>query len=669
MMTPLTTPHNRLKIYYWSLFILSLGLVAMAALAKAQQSSAPADSAPAGSAQTDYKNKPALKGLFFDRGTFPNPHAHIPAQCYTETSFGTQNPCHVCHTDGVARLKLGNNNPQAGDNPMVGSMQTVYGFGVYDYPYVPNSSINPWENTLRPEVLQRVVGELGEEPEKWDMQTYIREDNWTPALAKRPQSADPSAWDTGRDSPFRLFPSLSPVDLPADNDGFVRTNDSKRAIFDDKSGKLTGWRAINFMPYGIFSPMTGSVSGVYIRLPQAFMKNKQGQFERGIYERNLELLTNNVQDRLKEGQSHYLGAAQDIAIVRGQYPLGTELAHPLHYVDLAEAGTRSKRVKEIRWMYKMHEWHPAEFGNELKEESAPVFANAEQGWIENGTGWILAGWIEDKAGHLRPQTPSELTQCVACHSSNARQNEIGQNGVFTSGTGNTIDSTWALPRKFSGAAGWREMDYLGYEPATGQLSIAEPKNRMANIGEFRLFLDRVVGASLYGDMPASMDEFFAKQIRQKRGYSADWPTLQSALTSKDVMAIKDIQQLRQKLMREFTAKGEYLDKDGRIRSELFLPSTDEALKAAQRYRQVVVSQRYDFGKDVFDETPFTFRYFRTPETAYKHQDGRPYQLGEVITDRPVDERPPSFTYGIGVIDTLIPEEGPESYTDYVPLLK
>ncbi len=106
-------------------------------------------------------------------------------------------------------------------------------------------------------------------------------------------------------------------------------------------------------------------------------------------------------------------------------------------------------------MYKAREWHPEEFGLAFKDESAPVYASRDQGWIENGTGWLLAGWIEDAAGRLRPQTPAELTQCVGCHSGNVRQSDIGQNAVFTSGTGNTIDATWSLPRKFAGDAGWR----------------------------------------------------------------------------------------------------------------------------------------------------------------------------------------------------------------------
>lgn len=646
----------------------------------------PATTTPPTTTQAAPLQKAALRGEHISRSTFPNKHAHIPAQCYAETSFGTQNACQYCHTDGVYELGL-NNNPQAGANPMVGNMQAEYGFGVYDYPQVVNSSINPWINTLRPEELRRIVASLGEKPESWDMQAYVRQDNWALAYTKRP-AARPTKWDSGVDSPYRLFPALAPADLPAQDDGFVRSQVQARGVFRDARGWLTGWRAVNFMPYGIFTPQTGSVSGVYVRLPQLFMRSASGAFDLGTYARNLDLVQRNVQGRLK-GEKAYVGAAARVPIVRGQYPLGTEFAHPLHYVDLQAdgsdpavspfPGTRARRVKEIRWMYKAREWHPDEFGLSLKEESAPVYANRTQGWIENGTGWLLGGWIEDRAGELRAQTASELTQCVACHSGNARQSDIGQNGVFTSGTGNTIDATWAMPRQFTGAQGWREMDYLGYQApgagqAFGKLRTPEPVNRARNVGEYRFFLDHVVGVSLYGDMPGSVDHFLNARITRKAGYSADWPALRAALEKLDPQGVKTAQETRLKLMREFTARGEHLTSGGTVRPELFLPTMPDALETARRYRQVVVSQRYDFGKDVFPETPFTFRYYRTPDTAFPHQDGRPYATGEVVTDRPVNPDPVSFTYGIGVTPTLIDEEKPEEeggnfVRDYVPFLK
>lgn len=631
----------------------------------------------------------ALKGIAIDRGTFPNPHAHIPAQCYIETSHGTQNACMFCHTDGVSNLKLGNNNAQAGANPNVGNLQAEYAFGVVNFPFVVNSSINPWINTLKPEELRKAVDAQGYKPEEWDMQAYIRQDNWKAAFAQRPGSS--RDWDPKIDSPFRLFPGLSPDDLPAMEDGFVRSTVEARGFFNDGKGWITGWRAVNFMPYGIFTPLAGSVSGIYIRLPTQMMQREDGSFDLATYKTNLDLVERTIQDRL-QGETHYTGAAKNIAIVRGQYPLGTEFAHPLHYVDVEAdgsnpsissfPGTRSQHVKEIRWMYKAHPWYPEEFGQGLKDEGAPVYANREQGWIENGVGWILGGWIEDKDGALRPQTPSELTQCVSCHSGNVRQAEIGQNATYTSGTGNTIDSTWALPRKFAGDAGWKEMNYLGYtakaqalfDENPGYMTVKEPQNRYLNRGEFRVFLDYVVGASLYGDMPKTVEAYLANQISKKNGYAADWPNLEPLIDAKDAEGIKQAQALRLKLMRDFTTRRGHLDSEGRIQPQLFLPTRQNALASAGRYRQVVVTQRYDFGKDVFPETPFTLLYLRTKDVGFDHQNGKPYELGEVITDRPINTTVGEFTYGMGITPTLIDEEQPYAeggtfLSDYVPLLK
>lgn len=36
--------------------------------------------------------------------------------------------------------------------------------------------------------------------------------------------------------PFRLFPGLNPADLPADDDGFVRSADANGGIFRDDGG-------------------------------------------------------------------------------------------------------------------------------------------------------------------------------------------------------------------------------------------------------------------------------------------------------------------------------------------------------------------------------------------------------------------------------------------------
>jgi hypothetical protein len=629
--------------------------------------------------------KAALVGEYLDRTTFRNPYGHIPAQCYVETSGGTQNACLFCHTNGVYLQGLGNNNPQAGYEPLVGDLQQEYAFVALRHPFVQNGSVMPWENTLHPERLQAAVAALGVDPADWDMESYVRQDNWRDAYAQRPGS--PLEWDPKINVPFRLFPGLDPADLPADADGFVRSEQTANGFFNDAQGRITGWRAVNFMPYGIFTPHTGSVSGIYLRLPEAFMRNSAGDFDLATYRDNLDLLERAIQDRLLPGDpAQYHGVAATIAVQRGLYPLGTEFAHPLHYVDVAAdgsdaavspfPGTRARRVKEMRYMYKYKAFNPWAIAPGNKEEGAPLHASATQGWADNGAGWYLAGYIENAAGTLRPQTPAELVQCVGCHSGNVLQPETGY-AQFNSGTGNTIDSTWAFPRKFAGDAGWREMDYLGYvadagaaaDATPGRAGLGDPINRKYGVGEFRFFLEHVVGASLYGDMPAPVEAFLAQRITTARGYSANWPALDTAAPA----TLAAAQRQRQILMRELTARKEHLDADGSLHGALLYPPRDGARAGAARYRQVVATQRYDLGKDVFDATPFTYRYYRDAGQAFAHQDGNTYQSGEVISDRPIDTEPTSFTYGIGVgatlIDAGLPFAGGGTYEpEYSPLL-
>jgi hypothetical protein len=241
--------------------------------------------------------------------------------------------------------------------------------------------------------------------------------------------------------------------------------------------------------------------------------------------------------------------------------------------------------------------------------------------------------------------------------------DVGQHATYTSGVGNTIDSTWAMGRKFAGDAGWQEMNYLGYranlqagEAATQEIwTVAEPVNRQLNRGEFRVFLDYVVGASLYGDMPDTVEGYLASQITRARGYEADWPELKSAVAQHDAAGIKAVQAQRLSLMRAFTARGAHLNEAGTIRPELFLPTRLNALAGASRYRQVVVTQRYDYGKDVFPRrrshcATFAQRMLPTPTRT-----GSAYKLGEVITDRPINNTVGDFAYGMGTEPTLIDE--------------
>ena len=87
------------------------------------------------------------------------------------------------------------------------------------------------------------------------------------------------------------------------------------------------------------------------------MQREDGSFDRTVYARNLDVLERAIQDRLRpEDGAFYQGAARTVALERGRYPVGTEIAHPLHYVEVAAdgndsavspyPGTRARRVKE-----------------------------------------------------------------------------------------------------------------------------------------------------------------------------------------------------------------------------------------------------------------------------------------------------------------------------------
>ncbi len=624
---------------------------------------------------TSIKNN-ALLGDKVSPLTFSNPYAQVPAQCYIETAAGTQNACLFCHTNGVWAQGMGNNVPQAGAFADIGNFQREYSFAPYGET-APLATINRWDNTLHPEKLSAHVASLGIDQAQWDMQSYIRQDNWQAAYNQRPLKT--TAWDSGTDSPFRLLPALDPSDLPAQADGFVRTSRGENSFFTDSAGMNTGWRAINFMPYGIFSPQTGSVSGIYIRLPAVFMQDEQGKFDAPTYSNNLELLAKAVQNRLSEqDRKTYFGKATTVLVQKGVYPVGTEFAHPLHYVDIdadgSDAdvsifpGTRSQRIKEVRYMIKWDDYNPMAHRPTAGADPELIKGNDQHGWVDNGAGWYLAGFIEDNTGKLRPQNREEMTQCIGCHSG-VRETQLYL--TFTSGSGNTVDSTWAFPRQLPNEQGWGEMNYLGYIKAQATASLSEPTNRDQNKGEYRLFLEHVVGANLYGDMPASIEAFLKSTILTSQGYSANWP----AIDTSNAEVYQANQKLRQKLMRELTAKGDYKDAQGRIKAELFYPPKPDALAGAARYRQVVVTQSYNKGKDVFPQTPHTFKAMRPASDPVRKVDDSAYAFGETITERSIEhDNPASITYRAGnqatEIDPNLPfAQGGNYLPNYTPFLE
>jgi hypothetical protein len=580
-----------------------------------------------------------------------NEDPSIPAQCWVETNYGTQNACLYCHTDYLAKMKHGNAFP-------LGEDQILYSF--------PSPNLNKvlWRNTIFPqEIGERLEKEGIALPDREDV-AYVRRDNWQPAYAKA-RTGSGAEWLNKKSSEFILFPALNPSHLfpfrekdptGAGTHGFIDTDGFVR----DEKQEFTGWRAVNFFPYGIFTPLSGSVSGIYIRLPRPFM-SEGNTFNREVYRKNLYLLEQNIKNRPYR-ETHYYGDAANVAVVRGFFPVGTEFAHPLHYVDLNAdgetgarvdgvvdnttetyefPGTRSRRVKEIRYMYK---WK--EVGIDDIDEDAHydhfVIGNEGQGWVDNNAGWVLSAYIEDRRGALRPQTTEELMQCIGCHGK----------------VGNTVDSVWSFLRKLPGDAGWREMDYGDYDVKQRQRTrLQDYAHQNAAMGELGFFYHVVVGADLYGVMPREIAaELRDYAVANEKSLGLKHPTdaIFDDIQLKNMTAAGRRSHLleRQKVMRAFVSDRAYLDRDEKagkrfVKGSLLYPTPETMKNNISLYRRIVLDQSYNLGKDVFgseaDNVPFTLR----SDGTVKDAAGKIIPVGQIIVSRPYDKE------GVGTTPTGI----------------
>lgn len=570
-----------------------------------------------------------------------NEEPSIPPQCWIETGYGTQNACLYCHTDFLADIGHGNAFP-------LGEDQILYSF--------PSPDLNTvlWRNTIFPqEIVARLKAEGIVLPDPEDVD-YVRVDNWQPAYDKA-RAGGETGWLNPASDKFVLFPALNPRHLfpYSENDptgggshGFVDTD----GFVQDENSELTGWRAVNFFPYGIFTPLSGSVSGIYIRLPEAFM-NEGNRFSRTVYEKNLGLLESNIKNR-SYTDTHYHGDAAQVKVTPGFFPQGTEFAHPLHYVDLNAdgqagntvdgvtgntgptyefPGTRSRRLKEMRYMYKYKEVGIDDITEDAHYESV-VIGHEGQGWVDNNAGWLLSAYIEDRRGDLRPQTTEELMQCMGCHGK----------------VGNTVDSVWSFQRKLPESAGWREMDYGAFDSARPEKSrLQDYVHADTTMGEQGYFYHVVVGADLYGVMPDEIARAL-KEYAAPRIQALDLAHPLDAVFNDDLLKNMAAEERRahlldrQKVMRKFVSDLSYLEHDeytGRsyIKGTLLYPSFGTMKNNIQLYRKIVLDQSFNLGKDVFgtesDNVPFAFR----SDGTVKDAAGRIIPLGEIITSRPYDE--------------------------------
>ncbi len=572
----------------------------------------------------------------------------IPVQCWIETSYGSQNACKYCHTNYLADIKHGNAFPMA-------DTQILYNF--------PSPNLNKinWKNVIAPqEIIERLKNEGIEipEPDNPENLVYVRKDNWKIAyMMARPNEDD--TWNnlSNAGSDLQLFPALNPDNLyPLDKEN--PTDDGLHGFIDEEGfvrnriQDYTGWRAVNFFPYAVFTPLSGSVSGIYIRLSRPFM-SENGIINIEIYKKNLDLLEKNIKNQPLDSETYY-GDASNVRVKKGFYPVGTEFAHPLHYVDLNAdgemgsnldglymskqkdyefPGTRSKHVKEVRYMYKWKDIDLADITEKEPEEVeiAKVIGKEMKGWIENDAGWIISAYIENRMGGLRPQTTEELLQCKGCHSS----------------VGNTIDAVWSFERKLPGNLGWQEMNYGFYKKAQpDKTKLQDYYNDNASMGELEYFYYTVVGADLFGIMPSEIKAELMKYAEENNlarklnlQFSLDEIFDDERLKKAPKEKRKLVTHERTLIMRQYASSWSYLYQDPEtgkdfIKGNIFYPTEETMLANIAAYRRIVLDQSYNLGKNIFgtqpEQIPFTFR----SDGRIKNSKGEVIPAGEVIESRP-----------------------------------
>ncbi|MCX8083834.1 MAG: hypothetical protein N3C60_02835 [Calditerrivibrio sp.] len=391
-----------------------------------------------------------------------NKGAYIPSMCYTKTideNGVVHNPCYPCHTVGKLPNAMADTELQES----------------YDFPTTMLE--NPYKNLF--EDRSKEVNKISND----EMYTYIRKSNYLN--------------DEGDIILYKKLPKNWKGYIPDcyfnfDEDGFDR---------NPKTGQYTGWRAYKYYPFqGTFWPTNGSTDDVIIRLPEYFMKNEKGEFDKKIWIANLNIIESFVKqadivsnDYLDEkyistdlDDDGYLGVTNKIKFKKhltpvgksklllnrgelqlepGLFPKYTEFLHTVRYIDWDEENKQikmSNRMKEVRYAIKeewlssfeiraliekkLEERHPSKSLN--PEPQIEAFPGDYEKGMKNIYGWRYSGYIEDKWGNLRPQTNEETLFCMGCHDT----------------IGATTDSTFSYVRKFE----W------GYWSKYGIKNVKEP---------------------------------------------------------------------------------------------------------------------------------------------------------------------------------------------------
>ncbi|ACO03529.1 MAG TPA: hypothetical protein DEP48_00430 [Persephonella sp.] len=592
---------------------------------------------PVGEYKDDQKPRIVAGFPYFTK--YKNPTAYIPLECYTDTGKALTgkafaNPCYVCHNGG--------NTPV--DN--AGDWENQINW--LRFP----SNDNPWLNAVAPEKTFEKILPDGKRWTELDIQqreikdnrenitvsidSWIRKNNWEEAYI--------SKLSIGSDNPFSL--GRYTLDLPPlyrwNGSGFERTGyiDSEGFIYtsetDHSDRTNTWWRAYDWKHFPGYFPTNGRIDSAMIRLPEIFRK-ENGQHSKDIYRINLSILecalkqidencdveplNTDILDRygisyqiLSDGirflkvPDRYVGDASGIAVWRlktggqkvGLYPVGTELAHPVYYIDpdweiRPELGGKTGKIKEFRYMKKVVMQDISSSGEEEEGASYPVYDN---GLILNDPQtWLMGGWIEDRDGSLRPQTEEEMAFCIACH------------GAISG----TVDNTFSFWRKLPKLSGWKDTDY-GYHGDvkdikywTDQIDNIEDINASGYLGKIAgIYNPKDYGEyQLYFTLSNGIDHFRSNRegVCRILGYdlydkSTDRCTGSSGSVpysdASDLLSIKS----QKNILTDPSLIG-YLNPDGSIKQSLFLPSKERAYGLDGRYIQVVLSQQFVYGRDLF----------------------------------------------------------------------
>ncbi|HEY0945394.1 MAG TPA: hypothetical protein VGD81_09000 [Opitutaceae bacterium] len=394
--------------------------------------------------------------------TVGNREAIVPPQCYTKTG-GINNPCYTCHQDALPGRENVMNDLD---------LQQAYSFSEL-------GMTNHWKNLFE-DRTERVAAISDDE-----ILAYVQEENYS-ELPGRLREAGFRGW----------IPDLANVQLGPeafDAEGFARDG--------------SGWVAFTYKPFpSTFWPTNGSTDDVMIRLPEAFRTDRAGAAQPDVYKANLAILEAKIKgvaeigclplDENKVGRdlngdgrltvvdhltdvSAYVGRAEGAFIDTHLYPQGTEFMHTVRYLGVSASGEigPSPRLKEVRYMKKWREFvkpvYARRYQLEAFEKEAgnlPGYQNLGDWGLDNGSGWSIQGFIEDRHGRLRVNTFEENLFCMGCHNS----------------IGSTIDKTFSLARKVDGARGWGYLTLKGMPDAPTQ---GETR------GEIATYLERVGGGS------------------------------------------------------------------------------------------------------------------------------------------------------------------------------